>query len=278
MTTTTGNAAAVLDWLEEWLQTEWPELRRALHLGDRAVGDGRGRRAAVARRCSPRSRPTWTCRREAFPFMTFRETARRPGMPGRIFRICFSGELATRSTSALVRAARCGSAVCAAGATVGITPYGTETMHVLRAEKGYPIVGQDTDGTVTPQDLGMDWIVSKPEGLHRQALVRRADTAAARPQASGRPAAGRPHALLPEGAQLVAPDVRSLPTGAGADARARHLAAIAARLWAGRSRSRWSPAAGTGSASAVAPVDDRLIAVEVAAPVLYDPEGTKRDG
>ncbi len=43
----------------------------------------------------------------------------------------------------------------------GITPYGTETMHVLRAEKGYPIIGQDTDGTVTPQDLGMSWAVSK---------------------------------------------------------------------------------------------------------------------
>ena len=51
----------------------------------------------------------------------------------------------------------------AAGEPFGITPYGTEAMHVLRAEKGYPIIGQDTDGTVTPQDLGMDWIVSKHE-------------------------------------------------------------------------------------------------------------------
>src|SRR5215217_4761315 len=49
----------------------------------------------------------------------------------------------------------------AAGEQYGITPYGTETMHVLRAEKAYPIVGQDTDGTVTPQDLGMAWVVSK---------------------------------------------------------------------------------------------------------------------
>ena len=44
-----------------------------------------------------------------------------------------------------------------AGDSVGITPYGTEAMHVLRAEKGFVIVGQDTDGSVTPQDLGMDW-------------------------------------------------------------------------------------------------------------------------
>jgi glycine cleavage system aminomethyltransferase T len=51
----------------------------------------------------------------------------------------------------------------AAGRPYGNTPYGTETMHLLRAEKGYPIVGQDTGGTVTPHDLGMAWAVSKKE-------------------------------------------------------------------------------------------------------------------
>ena len=47
------------------------------------------------------------------------------------------------------------------GKKYNITPYGTETMHVLRAEKGFIIVGQDTDGSVTPSDMNMDWIVSK---------------------------------------------------------------------------------------------------------------------
>ena len=51
--------------------------------------------------------------------------------------------------------------VVAAGKEFDLTPYGTETMHVLRAEKGYPIIGQDTDGTVSPHDLGMAWAVSK---------------------------------------------------------------------------------------------------------------------
>ena len=46
------------------------------------------------------------------------------------------------------------------GEEFNITPYGTETMHLLRAEKGFIIVGQDTDGTMTPIDLQMDWIVS----------------------------------------------------------------------------------------------------------------------
>ena len=95
----------------------------------------------------------------------------------------------------------------AAGAPLGITPYGTETMHVLRAEKGYPIVGQETDGTVTPQDLGMGWIVSNEEGLHRQAVARTAPTPSA-PTASSSSACCPvdPDALLPEGAQLVDPD------------------------------------------------------------------------
>ena len=48
-----------------------------------------------------------------------------------------------------------------AGKEFNITPYGTETMHLLRAEKGFIIVGQDTDATMTPIDLQMDWIVSK---------------------------------------------------------------------------------------------------------------------
>ena len=66
--------------------------------------------------------------------------------------------------------------VVAAGQPYGITPYGTETMHVLRAEKGYPIVGQDTDGSVTPQDAGMDWIVSKTKEFIGRRSYSRADT------------------------------------------------------------------------------------------------------
>src|SRR5690606_6885580 len=51
-------------------------------------------------------------------------------------------------------------AVLRAGEAFGITPYGTEAMHVLRAEKGFIIVGQDTDGAQTPYDLGLGWAVS----------------------------------------------------------------------------------------------------------------------
>ena len=100
-------------------------------------------------------------------------------MPARVFRISFSGELAYEINVPWGYGAALWEALWAAGQPFGITAYGTEAMHVLRAEKGYIIVGQETDGTVTPFDLGMDWIVGKAKpdfigkrGLHRAGLPR----------------------------------------------------------------------------------------------------------
>src|SRR5439155_6204922 len=96
------------------------------------------------------------------------------------------------------------------GEPLGITPYGTQTMHVLRAEKGYIICGQDTDGTVTPQDLGMSWIVSKKKAFIGQRSHRRSDTA--RPDRKHLvgllPVDG--DQLLPEGTQLILPTARAV--------------------------------------------------------------------
>ena len=107
-----------------------------------------------------------------------------------MFRISFSGEIAYEVNVPWgYGAALVGSALWAAGQPLAITPYGTESMHVLRAEKGYIIVGQDTDGTVTPFDLGMDWIVgkAKQDFIGKRGLAR-AGIQARRPQAAGRPA------------------------------------------------------------------------------------------
>ncbi|MBW0106269.1 2Fe-2S iron-sulfur cluster-binding protein, partial [Pseudonocardia sp. KRD291] len=159
LTTTTGGAAPVLEHLEDWLQTE--------------VGHLQVRLASVTEHWSvfpvvgPRSREVvgevfadLDVSNDAFGFMSWRDTV-LDGVPVRLARISFSGELAYE----VHLDSRYGPAVwerlLAAGAARGITPYGTETMHVLRAEKGYPIIGQDTDGTVSPHDLGMGWAVSK---------------------------------------------------------------------------------------------------------------------
>ena len=101
----------------------------------------------------------------AFPFMTWR-VADVAGVPARVFRISFSGELAYEINVPTWFGQAVWEAVMAAGEPFAIMPYGMDAMHVLRAEKGYPIIGQETDGSVTPQDLGMDWLVSKTKKSH----------------------------------------------------------------------------------------------------------------
>ncbi|NEA98734.1 sarcosine oxidase subunit alpha family protein [Streptomyces sp. SID13726] len=276
MTTTTGGAANVLDWLEEWLQTEWPELD--VHCT--SVTEQWATIAVVG----PQSRevvahlaPDVDLSAEAFPFMAFRETTLASGIPARICRISFSGELAYEINVSAWYGLAVWEEVYAIGRPYDITPYGTETMHVLRAEKGYIIVGQDTDGTVTPQDAGMSWVVSKQKDFIGKRSHFRADTSRTdRKQLVGLLPSDRT-TRLPEGTQLVAPDV-SLET-------------VPVPMLGHVTSSYHSPALGRPFALALvadgrarigetllAPVGEDLVPVEVAEFVLYDPEGTKRDG
>jgi sarcosine oxidase subunit alpha len=276
MTTTTGGAANVLDWLEEWLQTEWPELD--VHCT--SVTEQWATIAVVG----PRSRevvahlaPDVDLSNEAFPFMAFRETTLASGIPARICRISFSGELAYEINVSAWYGLSVWEEVDAVGRPYGITPYGTETMHVLRAEKGYIIVGQDTDGTVTPQDAGMSWVVSKQKDFIGKRSFARADTSRTdRRQLVGLLPADRT-TRLPEGTQLVAPDV--------------DLGTVPVPMLGHVTSSYHSPALGRTFALALvadgqarkgqtllAPVGETLVPVEVTDFVLYDPEGTRRDG
>ena len=96
------------------------------------------------------------------------------GVPIRLFRVSFTGELGFEVyVPAGFGARRLGGDLRGRPAH-GMAPYGTETMHVLRAEKGYIIVGQETDGTVTPDDAGLRWAIGRQAGLRRQALARTA--------------------------------------------------------------------------------------------------------
>jgi len=159
MTTTTGGAARVLAWLEEWLQTEWPDLK----VYCTSVTEHISTIALVG----PKSRQLLQelvtdidLSKNAFPFMHSR-VATINGITVRIARISFSGELAFEINVDWGHARYIWEQLWALGRPYELTAYGTETMHVLRAEKGYIIVGQDTDGTQTPYDLNMSWIVSK---------------------------------------------------------------------------------------------------------------------
>ena len=157
---------------------------------------------------------------DAFPFMTWRDAA-VAGLRARVCRISFSGELAYEVNVAAWYGLALWEALLAAGADLDITPYGTETMHVLRAEKGYPIIGQDTDGTVTPQDLGMAWVVSKEKAdfIGKRSFARADEPAA--------PTASTWSALLPGGP--AASCCPRAPSWSGSPAAAR---AAGARCWA----------------------------------------------
>jgi sarcosine oxidase subunit alpha len=92
----------------------------------------------------------------------------------------------------------------AAGEEYSIAPYGTEAMHVLRAEKGFVIVGQETDGTMTPQDLGFEWIIgkTKPDFIGRRSHLRSDTKRPDRKHLVGL-LTENPNEVLLEGAQVV---------------------------------------------------------------------------
>jgi sarcosine oxidase subunit alpha len=139
---------------------------------------------------------------EAFPQMSYRKGT-VAGIKARIMRISFSGERSYEVNVPASDGLRVWEAIQTAGQSFGITPYGTETMHVLRAEKGYIIVGQDTDGSVTPVDLGMTAMVSNTKDCIGKRSLARSDTAQAdRKQFVGL-LAEDPQIVLDEGAQIL---------------------------------------------------------------------------
>jgi sarcosine oxidase, subunit alpha len=271
VTTTTGNAAMVLDRFEEWLQTEWPDLRVYCTSVTEQWAD-----VAVA---GPRARDVLSAlgtdidlSTDAFPFMTFRD-GDVAGIPARVARVSFTGELSYEVLVDGRRALELWEAVVRAGEPLGIQPYGTEAMHVLRAEKGFVIVGQDTDGTVAPDDLGMGWIVRKDDSdfIGRRSLTR-ADTARiGRKQLVGL----LPEELLPEGAQLVEQDTGRIPMPmighVTSSYRSPTLGRPIALAMVERGRERFGR-------TVFAPLPGGTTEMEVVSPVFDDPEGARHDG
>lgn len=274
--TTTGGAAPILDHMEEWLQTEWPHLRVTL--------TSLTEQWAVFPVVGPRSRdvigalaPHVDVSAEAFPFMSFTDTE-VDGVPVRLARISFSGELAWEVSVDGWHAPALWRRLIALGEPYGITPYGTETMHVLRAEKGYPIIGQDTDGTVSPHDLGMSWAVSKKKAdfLGRRSFTRAENLNPLRKQLVGLLPLD-PDLKLPEGSQIVelTDELPAPPVPMLGHVTSSYRSAALGRTFAlalvkgGHAR--------IGERLTV-PVGGDLVACEVTGSVLFDPEGTRRDG
>ena len=281
MTTTSGNAAVVLDWLEEWSQTEWPDL----DVYFTSVTE----QWATVTIAGPRARdllaglaPDLAVDRESFPFMAMRE-ARVAEVEARIIRISFSGELSYEVYVPWWYGLHLWEAVIEAGEPHGLTPYGTEAMHILRAEKGYIVVGHETDGTVTPLDVGMGWAVSKKKDFIGRRSLSRSDTVRAdRKQLVGLKTM-EPECVVPEGAQLVSQANLAAARGAA-------LGAAPVPMEGHVSSSYYSAALGRSIALALvkggsdrvgetlyASFDGALVATEVVSPVFYDPGNERRD-
>jgi sarcosine oxidase subunit alpha len=274
VTTTTGGAPRVLAHMEDYLQTEFTDLKVWL--------TSTTEQWAVIAVQGPNARKVLEPLIEgidlspsAMPHMSLREGT-ICGVPTRLFRVSFTGELGFEVNVPADYGQAVWEAIWAEGQQHGMVAYGTETMHVLRAEKGYIIVGQETDGTVTPHDLGLDWAIgkAKPDFVGKRSLARPDLVAPGRKQLIGL-LPHNPTVLLEEGAQItaVAAPARGTPS-LGHVTSAYHSPAagrtIALALLAnGRARK---------GETLYIPMERGAVAVAVADPIFYDVKGERLDG
>ncbi|MET3661859.1 sarcosine oxidase subunit alpha [Aquamicrobium ahrensii] len=274
VTTTTGGAARVMNHMEDYLQTEFPHLKVWLT----SISE----QWAVIAVQGPKSRDIIAplvegidLSDEAMPHMSVRE-GRICGVPTRLFRMSFSGERGFEVNVPADYGEAVWEALWAEGRKHDACAYGTETMHVLRAEKGYIIVGQDTDGTVTPNDAGLDWAVGKKKtdfvgirGLKRPDLA-----AEGRRQLVGLKTRD-PDVVLEEGAQIVADPKQPVPM--------KMIGHVSSSYWSencGRSIALALVEGGRGrmGETLYVPMPDRTIEVEVTGMVFFDEKGERLNG
>jgi heterotetrameric sarcosine oxidase alpha subunit len=276
MTTTTANAAAVLMHLEYLLQVVWPELRVQ-------VTSETEQWAAMAL-AGPQSRAVLARVVEgldvtdaSLPFMGVRE-ARIAGLPARIFRISFSGELAYEINTPADHGLALWKAMLTAGAGDNIIPYGTEAMGVLRIEKGH-VAGPELDGRTTPEDLGLGRLVSakKPDFIGKHLRERTALKEAARLRLVGLVPADGTSKLRP-GAQIVGVPAPTLPTRSlGHIASAAHSPVLGHSVALALVSGGLARKGETLYASYLLE-DGATVPVRVVDPVFVDPEGKRLHG
>jgi sarcosine oxidase subunit alpha len=271
LTTTTGGAARVLNMMEDYLQTEWPDL-------DVWLTSTTEQYAVIALQ-GPNARKVLEpllegidLSAEAFPHMAIRE-GRICGIETRLFRVSFTGELGFEINVPTAYGRAVWEQLMAQGAQYGITPYGTEAMHVLRAEKGFIIVGQDTDGTVTPFDAGLDWAVGKkkPDFVGKRSMARPDIVALGRKQLVGL-LTDDPNLVLEEGAQIVADPKQPIPM--------TMIGHVTSSYWSetlGRSIAMALVAGGHDMAGNTLhiPMPGKTHTAKVSGVVFYDPEGAR---
>ncbi|NDR55289.1 sarcosine oxidase subunit alpha family protein [Aliiruegeria sabulilitoris] len=271
--TTSGGADRIHGWMEDWLQTEWWDWK--VYVAN--VTEQWGQIAVVG----PNARKLleklggMDVSKEALPFMGWAE-GELDGIKARIFRISFSGELSYEIAVPAGEAMTLWGKLLAAGREWSITPYGTEALHIMRAEKGFIMIGDETDGTVIPQDLGLGWAISKKKDDYL-----------------GKRAQERSHMVSPDRWKLVGLETLDgsvLPDGAYAVGEG--VNGNGQRNTIGRVTSTYrSPTLGKGIAMGLVhhgpdrmgevikfvATDESVIEAKIVSPVFYDPDGEKQD-
>jgi sarcosine oxidase subunit alpha len=267
VTTTSGGAARIAAWLEEWRQCEWPNLEVFVspvttQWATFAVAGPR------ARQLLARFRTDIAFDWRSMPHMSLRE-GKFAGVSARLYRVSFSGELGYEINVPARYGPALWTELLKAGTDFGVTPYGVETVLLLRLEKGYLHVGVDTDGTTAPADVGWGAIAAKRKSdfIGKRSLARPDNQRADRLQLVGLTDAEA--ALLVPGAHLRLPG-----TTEGSDGwvtSASHSPALGktialALLRGGRAR--------VGEKLAVHDLD-RSCDATIVSPTFLDPEGKR---
>ncbi len=273
MHTTSGGADRIAAWLEEWLQTEWTHYKVFVtpvteQWAQFAIAGPK------ARAVIDKLEPDFETSNEAFPHLSMKQ-GRLAGYPARIYRISFSGELSFEVATPANYGRGLWDAILAAGEEFGIEAYGTEALHVLRAEKGFIVIGDETDGTTTPIDVGLEGLVSKKKADFlgkrslEQSYLKRPD----RKQLVG---------LLTEDANEVLPD------GAHAVKQVKDKPPM--QTIGHVTSSYRSPTLGRSIAMALIengrarmgetlsfPLEGKVVKAKIVEPVFYDREGAKQN-
>jgi len=271
--TTTGGADRIHAHMEEWLQTEWWDMK--VYVAN--VTEQYAQIAVVG----PNARKVleklggMDVSKDALAFMEWKD-GKLGEFDARVYRISFSGELSYEIAVPASQGAAFWDALMAAGEEFGVMPYGTEALHVMRAEKGFIMIGDETDGTVIPQDLMLHWAISKKKEDYL-----------------GKRAQERSHMADPNRWKLVGletVDGSVLPDGAYAVADGKN--ANGQRNTQGRvTSSYYSPTLKKGIAMGLVhhgpdrmgevidfpKIDGSIVKAKIVDPVFYDKEGAKQN-
>jgi len=271
--TTSGGSDRIHAHMEEWLQTEWWDLKAyTINLTEQfaqiAVVGPKARKALEKLGGMDVSA-------ETLPFMAFAD-GELAGLPVRAYRISFSGELSYEIAVPASQGLELWAKIHEAGQEFGVMPYGTEALHVMRAEKGFIMIGDESDGTVIPQDLALDWAVSKKKEdfLGKRGMQRSFMTQADRKQLVGLETLD-PKVVLPDCAHAI-----EGKTPEGRDALIGHVTST-----------YWSPTLDRSIAMAIIKGGSRrmgevlsfpigggkIVQAKVVNPVFLDPEGARQN-